>query len=130
MTLDEEEIQDERHYTEDEEDDSGPKTSYYYYNAENTDGTSKAPVWSIIRTEFVVLFPREVATILAIPSTLSAENKNNDRDWLFNNSMSTTDRERQLKEKIVTQNDLSSDLEQIIHPNLPKDFVPCLQDSL
>lgn len=43
LTLDEEEIQDERHYTEDEEDDTGPKTSYYYYNAENTDGTSGIP---------------------------------------------------------------------------------------
>lgn len=62
---------------------------------------------------FTVDEKSEAAARLALGENNIATNKNTDRDWLFNNSMSTTDRERQLKEKIVTQNDLSSDLEQI-----------------
>lgn len=42
-----------------------------------------------------------------------ATNRNDDLDWLFDNSMSTTDSERRLKDKIVTQNNISSDLELI-----------------
>ncbi|MDE5864158.1 MAG: hypothetical protein K2K56_11720 [Lachnospiraceae bacterium] len=42
-----------------------------------------------------------------------ATNKDTDRDWLFDNSMSTTDSERQLKNKIYTQNEIVKELELI-----------------
>lgn len=50
---------------------------------------------------------------LALGENNIATNRNNDLDWLFDNSMSTTDSERRLKDKIVTQNNISSDLELI-----------------
>ncbi|MCM1496999.1 MAG: hypothetical protein NC124_00870 [Clostridium sp.] len=42
-----------------------------------------------------------------------ATSKDTDRDWLFDNSMSTTDSERQLKNKIYTQNEIVKELELI-----------------
>lgn len=48
---------------------------------------------------------------LALGENNIATDYNDDLEWLFNNSMSTTDSERQLKQKIVKQNDLVKDLE-------------------
>lgn len=62
---------------------------------------------------FTVDEKSESTARLALGENNIATNKNNDTDWLFDNSMSTTDRERQLKEKIVTQNNISNDLELI-----------------
>lgn len=42
-----------------------------------------------------------------------ATNKDTDREWLFDNSMSTTDSERQLKNKLYKQNEIVKDLELI-----------------
>lgn len=50
---------------------------------------------------------------LALGENNIATNRNDDLDWLFDNSMSTTDSERRLKDKIVTQNNIGSDLELI-----------------
>lgn len=50
---------------------------------------------------------------LALGENNIATNRNNDLEWLFDNSMSTTDSERRLKDKIVTQNNISNDLELI-----------------
>lgn len=50
---------------------------------------------------------------LALGENNIATNKDTDRDWLFDNSMSTTDSERQLKNKLYKQNEIVKDLELI-----------------
>lgn len=55
----------------------------------------------------------ESSARLALGENNIATNVDDDWDKLFNNSMSTTDSERQLKQKIVKQNDIGKELEQI-----------------
>ena len=62
---------------------------------------------------FTVDEKSESAARLALGENNIATNANDDWDKLFNNSMSTTDSERQLKQKIVKQNDIGKELEQI-----------------
>lgn len=62
---------------------------------------------------FTVDEKSESAARLALGENNIATNADDDWDKLFNNSMSTTDSERQLKQKIVKQNDIGKELEQI-----------------
>lgn len=62
---------------------------------------------------FMVNEKDESSARLVLGENNIATDKNTDRDWLFDNSMSTTDSERQLKSKIVKQNEMASDLELI-----------------
>ena len=55
----------------------------------------------------------ELEFFFALGENNIATDYNDDLEWLFDNSMSTTDSERKLKEKIVRQNDLVKDLENI-----------------
>ncbi|MCM1156951.1 MAG: flagellar M-ring protein FliF [Bacteroidales bacterium] len=59
---------------------------------------------------FTVDEKNEAAARLALGENNIATNKNDDLNWLFDNSMSTTDSERQLKNKIVKQNEISEEL--------------------
>ena len=60
---------------------------------------------------FTVDEKNEANARLALGENNIATNKDTDRDWLFDNSMSTTDSERQLKNKIVKQNEIANHLE-------------------
>ena len=62
---------------------------------------------------FTVDEKNEANARLALGENNIATNKDTDRDWLFDNSMSTTDSERQLKNKIVKQNEIANHLELI-----------------
>lgn len=62
---------------------------------------------------FTVDEKNEANARLALGENNIATNKDTDRDWLFNNSISTTDSERQLKNKIVKQNEIANHLELI-----------------
>ncbi len=62
---------------------------------------------------FTVAEESESQARLALGENNIATDYNDDLEWLFDNSMSTTDSERKLKEKIVRQNDLVKDLENI-----------------
>lgn len=62
---------------------------------------------------FTVDEKSESAARLALGENNIATNADDDWDKLFNNSMSTTDSERQLKQKIVKQNNIGKELEQI-----------------
>ncbi|MGN0155186.1 MAG: hypothetical protein ACI4A3_12115 [Lachnospiraceae bacterium] len=62
---------------------------------------------------FTVDEKSESAARLALGENNIATNKDDDWEKLFDNSMSTTDSERQLKQKIVKQNDIGEELEQI-----------------
>lgn len=62
---------------------------------------------------FTVDEKNEATARLALGENNIATNKDTDRDWLFDNSMSTTDSERQLKSKIVKQNEIANHLELI-----------------
>lgn len=55
----------------------------------------------------------ESSARLALGENNIATNADDDWEKLFDNSMSTTDSERQLKQKIVKQNDIGEELEQI-----------------
>ncbi|MCR5701723.1 MAG: flagellar M-ring protein FliF [Lachnospiraceae bacterium] len=62
---------------------------------------------------FMVNEKQESTARLALGQNNIATNKNDDWDLLFNNSMSTTDSERQLKQKLVKQNNIAEELELI-----------------
>lgn len=62
---------------------------------------------------FTVDEKNESSARLALGENNIATNKDIDRDWLFDNSMSTTDSERQLKNKLYKQNQIVKDLELI-----------------
>ncbi len=62
---------------------------------------------------FTVAEENESQARLALGENNIATDYNNDLEWMFDNSMSTTDSERKLKEKIVRQNALVKDLENI-----------------
>ena len=55
----------------------------------------------------------EAQARLALGENNIATDVNKDLDWALNNSMSTTDSERNLKQKILTQNQIGADLELI-----------------
>ena len=55
----------------------------------------------------------EAQARLALGENNIATDVNTDLDWALNNSMSTTDSERNLKQKILTQNQIGADLELI-----------------
>ena len=55
----------------------------------------------------------EAQARLALGENNIATDANTDLDWALNNSMSTTDSERNLKQKILTQNQIGADLELI-----------------
>lgn len=55
----------------------------------------------------------EAQARLALGENNIATDANTDLDWVLNNSMSTTDSERNLKQKILTQNQIGADLELI-----------------
>ncbi len=63
--------------------------------------------------KFMVAEESEARARLALGENNIATDYNDDWDKLFNNSMSTTDSERQLKQKLVKQNNLAEDLETI-----------------
>lgn len=60
---------------------------------------------------FMVDEKNEANARLALGQNNIATNANTDIDWALNNSMSTTDSERQLKRKILTQKQIAGDLE-------------------
>ena len=62
---------------------------------------------------FMINAKQESTARLALGQNNIATNKSDDWDLLFNNSMSTTDSERQLKQKIVKQKNLAQDLSQV-----------------
>lgn len=62
---------------------------------------------------FTVDEKSEAQARLALGENNIATNVNNDVDWALDNSMSTTDSERNLKQKILTQNQIGNDLELI-----------------
>ncbi len=62
---------------------------------------------------FMVNAKQESTARLKLGENNIATNKSDDWDLLFNNSMSTTDSERQLKQKIVKQNNIIEELELI-----------------
>lgn len=62
---------------------------------------------------FTVDEKNEANARLALGENNIATDKDTDREWLFDNSMSTTDSERQLKNKIVKQNEIANHLELI-----------------
>lgn len=62
---------------------------------------------------FTVEEKSEAKARLALGENNIATNVNKDVDWALDNSMSTTDSERNLKQKILTQNKIGSDLELI-----------------
>ncbi|MGN0437914.1 MAG: hypothetical protein ACI4F4_05265 [Lachnospiraceae bacterium] len=62
---------------------------------------------------FTVDEKNEAQARLALGENNIATNVNKDVDWALNNSMSTTDSERALKQKILTQNQIGKDLELI-----------------
>lgn len=62
---------------------------------------------------FMVAEENEAQARLALGENNIATDYNDDWEKLFDNSMSTTDSERQLKQKLVKQNNLAEDLETI-----------------
>ena len=62
---------------------------------------------------FMINTKQESTARLALGENNIATNKSNDWELLFDNSMSTTDSERQLKQKMVKQNNLAEDIEQV-----------------
>lgn len=60
---------------------------------------------------FTVDEKNEAQARLALGENNIATNVNNDVEWALNNSMSTTDSERNLKQKILLQNQIGKDLE-------------------
>lgn len=62
---------------------------------------------------FTVDEKNEAQARLALGENNIATNVNKDVDWALENSMSTTDSERNLKQKILTQNQIGDDLELI-----------------
>lgn len=62
---------------------------------------------------FTVDEKSEAQARLALGENNIATNVNKDVDWALENSMSTTDSERNLKQKILTQNQIGNDLELI-----------------
>ena len=62
---------------------------------------------------FMVNEKQESTARLKLGENNIAANKSNDWELLFDNSMSTTDSERQLKQKLVKQNNISEELELI-----------------